>query len=171
MKPEIVDRPDHRFEDQRTIAATPWRASDFESYLGATMVCYVEDGLGDAKAVFLRLPSGRVILAKELCEAPIPRLFFEAGDDHDAALADVLSTFPLGLDDYLWTLKDGDSDEPADLYREDDNGVRFHIGHFESLIEARLQKHELESSAHKQHYWIERRSEQGVDRKPDHVAS
>ncbi len=171
MKAEIVARPDKVFEDPRTIAVLPWRAPNLESYLGSDMISYVEDGLGEAKAVFLRLPSGRVILARELCEAPNPRVFLDAGSDHSSALDDTLELFPVSLDDYLWTLKDGYSDEPCELNRLDDNGAECLVGEFESLIEARLRKHELEAGGRKQHYWIKRRSEKVGDGKLDPASS
>jgi len=41
------------------------------------------------------------------------------------------------------------------LFREDDNGVRFLIGHFDSRDDAERKAAELAAGGHKQHYFIE----------------
>lgn len=45
-----------------------------------------------------------------------------------------------------------------ELWRQDDNGNRFRIAAFGSQAEAEAEQRRFEALAHKQTYWVERRS-------------
>jgi hypothetical protein len=94
------------------LAALSIRVDDLAARLGLSVLTWQEDGLGTARGVLCRLPSGRVFLLQELetkvqyYNAKGPDVYVDAGDVGDQGvepmLNEVLDGLQLSRSDVNW---------------------------------------------------------------------
>lgn len=108
---------------------------DVAGRLGVTVETWEEDGLGPACGMFLRLPSGRVVLLRELehavkrLGAEGPEVFADVGDlaalDVERLVAEVLDDLDLPREQVAWIASNDARQRAADLFARI---VRMHEG-------------------------------------------
>jgi len=117
---------------------------------------YIVDGLGWIESVEFASPiTGRQFHAESSMMDGVPQNIYvraSEGTREPSAVLDLCNT--LGIDAADCFL---DDDEPTRwvIWRQDDNGHRAIVESFSALQKARRELLRLESSAHKQMYWIE----------------
>ena len=112
------------------------------------------DGLGPMQLWIVRFPCGCEIVLRHLELAPKPHRLGVVSNDPD--LDHVLHHFALPV---TWRIEPKDAPFPVErwsLFRQDDNGNRFHIRDFDSMFSAECARREFEGRGHKQLYTIER---------------
>jgi hypothetical protein len=111
------------------------------------------DGIGPMKAWMSRFPCG--------CELAVWEVDGITGRNvrvlsNDPDLDHVLHHFALPVS---WRIEPKDAPFPIErwsLFRQDDNGNRFHIRDFDSMFSAECARREFEGRGHKQLYTIEK---------------
>lgn len=130
-------------------------ATQLGEQLSLPTVRYILDGLGWVESLDFASPiTGRKFSAESSLEGAFRNSFVRASDGPAApsALLDLCNT--LGIDGAECFLE---HEEPIRwlLWRQDDNGHRSVLASFSALLKARNELERLESSKHKQMYWIE----------------
>lgn len=142
------------------VCAVTFSAAQLGERLSLPTVRYLVDGLGWVESLEFASPiTGRQFSAESSVEGAPRNSFVRASDGppEPSALLDLCNT--LGIDGAECFLE---HEEPIRwlLWRQDDNGHRSVLASFSALLKARNELARLESSTHKQMYWIEEATRQ-----------
>lgn len=120
---------------------------------------FFDEGLGPARAVGLETPGGEQFLLEEHEGMPEPygvsAYFVAPLEEAGEILNDVLGALGLTSASLAW-LSPQISLLPYDLWRQDDNGIRFYIDQFPCRADAEHARDGYERRGHKQAYFVER---------------
>lgn len=122
---------------------------------------YIEEGLGPAQVVALRLSSGRCAALYESLtyserHTPFTNLIVEHNPKHiEADTIEILIALKL-QHEHVVILHPDLMMTCASLMRTDDNGVEYEVHRSTPLWQASLMAQQYERSGHKQHYWVRR---------------
>jgi len=120
---------------------------------------FIEDGLGPAQGVSLRLRSDRCAALYESLiyserNSPVTNIIVERNPNHiETDTIEVLTALGVNVE-HVVIQHPGLMTTHASLMRTDDNGVEYEIHHALPLWQASLMVQRYQDNKHKQHYWV-----------------
>ncbi len=142
-----------RLDELASIAAT---TTELTSRLGIVWSSFEDDGLGACLEAVMKSEGGSYFGILHHPQSPRSDLLTLCVSPERPGyhIDEALITLGLGSSDLRW-IKPTITMQAHSLFREDDNGVRFHIADFPCRADAQLESEKLAFYAHKQAYFIE----------------
>lgn len=142
-----------RMDQLASIAAT---MEDVSPHLNITWQTYPTDGLGEEQEAVFRTEEGTWFALRYLHDSPRNDLLTLCVELNDTGrhIDSALASLSLTSASLRW-LAPGIELPGHSLFREDDNGARFHVGDFPCRADAEAKVAALTFGSHKQAYFIE----------------
>ena len=142
-----------QLDELASICAT---TTELTRRLGIVWSSFEDDGLGECMEAVLRSGDGSYFGILHHPRSPRSDLLTlcVSPERPDYHIDEALITLGLGSSDLRW-IRPSITMQAHSLFREDDNGVRFHIADFPCRADAHLECEKLSFYAHKQAYFVE----------------